>query len=196
MPADSYLKYNATENYSAPSSINRSQYNDYNDFDGNYRPFTDNHLANFKQPMAPPLAFGQRKNVPGLISTMCNRKPNLPQQTVNPHYSRFGERSELSNFKAVPDLYPIRPNVSNNHLSQSASSGLVNGHDHSIFSSTKYGSQRFAPDSSTSSILGNSKPFPNNASGNLKTDSFFTNVSKFRKPSNQMKIFMLFYPFY
>lgn len=88
--------------------------------------------------------------IPALVSaksqafdgtTMFNRsRCNGPQQTITPHYNRFGEPSELSSFKSIPDLYPIsKMNVSSqpSFLSSSSSNSLANGYEQSLFATPK-----------------------------------------------------------
>lgn len=172
----------------------RNQTNDQ--IASNYNSNFGNMDGQFKQPM-PPVTNGSRR-IPALISA-SNRSFNFnkPHQTINPHYSKFGELSELSNFKSVPDLYPI--NQTNANVSQSMSGGLVNGHEHSsMFVSSKYGSQTYPSSQSllsnsnygsTNSFLGTSnRYFNNNASTKtfgLKGNSIYSNVSKEKRRLNK-----------
>lgn len=149
--------------------------------DTNYHNFSENPWNEFKQPNRPSLVNGS-KRIPGLISatprptTMFNRKFNQPQQTVSPHYSQFGEPSELSNFKNIPDLYPIRANVSNNDRSYPATGSLVNSHEQSIFSSTKFCRPNHSNATATPSIIENSN-FSLNCGNPLRENALFPNVS-------------------
>lgn len=140
--------------------------------DQHYKSFFD---GNFKQPMAP---TNGTKRIPALLSAA---KPsftfNKPHQTINPHYSQYGEpTNELKNFKHVPDLYPInRSNIS--------SASLINGNDKPpLFSSTKYdnnmSTSRFTQNNSRS-LIDPSKSYFGNTSklSGSKGDSMYLTVS-------------------
>lgn len=169
---DSFQFRNNAKTSFLGASFQPSQ-NDQLEPDTNFNHFSEDQWGKFKQPMAPPLTNGSRR-IPPLISTMFNRKPNQPQQTVTPHYSRFGEPSELSQFRTIPDLHPIR----NSQMSYSASGSLSNGHEQSLFSSTKFGSQRFKSNHSNSStsIVANSISLLNDGNS-LQTTPIYTGVS-------------------
>lgn len=180
MKTDSFLKNHLNHN-SLASTTARSA-NDQNDSD--YHSFARNQWQEFKEPMPPSLMNGS-KRVPNLIPAtqrpIFNRKFNQPQQTINPIYSQYGEPSELSNFKSIPELYHIGRNASNNSLSHSNSSGLVNGHEKSIFSSSNYGGQRYGSNhsniSSTPCVFENSN-VQLNGGNSFRPNSFLTNVSR------------------
>lgn len=167
----------------ASKTFVRNRTNNESEPNTNYNYHDDRQLSNFKQPM-PPLLTNGAKRVPGLMSaTASHRSFNKPQQTVNPHFSRFGVPSEfggvseLSNFKNLPELYPIH-NVNRSNASYSTSSNLVNGHENSaLFSSTKYGTinQRPTLNHSTSRLFCNST---NTKLMGLKANSCLSNVSK------------------
>ncbi|XP_031622803.1 sentrin-specific protease 1-like isoform X2 [Contarinia nasturtii] len=191
--SESFAQKNAKMGFLNSAMYSRSQTNDRSapNFNYNY----GNMDGKFKQPLAP-LTNGSKK-LPALLSASnCSLNFNKPQQTINPHFSKYGELSELSNFKSVPDLYPI--NRTNANASQSTSGGLLNGHEHSsMFLSSKYGSQ-LNPSSQSmlnnsnfgsthSSILGNSKYFNNNSSTKplgLKGSSLYSNSGQMIPPSN------------
>lgn len=136
--ADTFLPNNARSSYLTTTAFGRNRAHEQNDSNTNYNYQNDRQWSNFKQPMPPPITNGA-KRLPGLIS--ANRSFGRPQQTVNPHYDRFGGTSELANFKSVPELYPIQNVSRSNATSYSTGGNLVNGHDYpSMFSSSKYGS--------------------------------------------------------
>lgn len=212
------VKNNAKSKFFASLKYGRTA--EQNDTATNYNPsnYTDNsHWGDFKQPMTPPLTNGS-KRVPGLISatqrplerTIFHRSLNLPHQTVNPHFSKYGELSELSNFKNVPELYPIgkanRPNASGSY---SSSGHLVNGHEQSIFSSTKFGNQINQRNSSNdattylTNMVENVSPILNNSianrastSMNVKTNSKCFNVSQIRNQTNIGRHFLMHSGYY
>lgn len=155
---DSYMQ----NDYKSGYFVNEQQHNNINT---NYKIHnggggdTDTRWGEFKAPM--PLKNGSSNHhnrIPALVSaksqafdgtTMFNRsRYNRPQQTITPHYNRFGEPSELSNFKSVPDLYPIHKVIgasssnASSYLSSSAAAAaaasstcLANGYD---FSTSKF----------------------------------------------------------
>lgn len=182
VPSISISESHATNNAShlTSNSFARSQMNDQNDYS------FSTIDGQFKQPMPPSLTNGS-KRLPALLSA-TSRSLNFskPQQTIFPRYSKFGEASELSNFKSIPDLYPI--NRSNANMSQSTSGSLLNGHEHSsMYSSSKYDSlsnsrptqnnSNFLP---TRKMFGTSNPYFNSTSAKStgpKGNSFFTTVS-------------------
>lgn len=121
--------------------------NEHNDINTNYKTHNGHGCDDFRQPM-PPVKNGSNR-VPALAlargqafdgtSLFRRNYNNKPQQTITPHYNRFGKPSELSNFKSIPDLYPIsalnRSNVSyasqnlTNGYSQPLSTPKRNAHD-------------------------------------------------------------------
>lgn len=118
-----------------------AEYTSQNETNTNYNAhnYRDEEFSKFKQPMPP---SNGSKRIPALISatkSTFSRGFNKPQQTVTPHYSRFGEPSELLNFKNLPELHPIQTNRTNAYASTSGS--LFNGHDNSSLHSTRYNSQ-------------------------------------------------------
>lgn len=187
LKAESFATNNARISSTA---FSRSQANEQNAYNTNYNLISGTADRRFKQPM-PPLTNGSKK-IPALLSASSHSfNFNKPQQTINPHYSKYGELSELSSFKNVPELYPI--NRSNANHSHSTTDRLVNGHVHpSMFTSSRYGSQSNQTSRSTQtnsnhilstpSILGTSSTYSNDnfstKSVGLKGNSIFTSVCK------------------
>lgn len=183
---DSFLTNNTNW---TPETFARNRTYDQTDSHTNYNHQNERQWSNFKQPMPPPSTNGA-KRLPALISanTMYRSTFNKPQQTVNPHYTQYGEQSELANFRSIPDLYPIQ-NSNRPNASYTSNSSMANGHEHSsLFSTSKYGSphQRQPTFSnsqflSTPRLFGNSGSFYKNSSTkpiSLKGNSIFSNVSK------------------
>lgn len=143
--------------------------------------------------MPPPQTNGTGKRIPNLMPAPAYRSFNKPQQTVNPHFSQYGEPSELSNFKNLPELYPI-----SSRSNATTSNCLVNGQEQSaLFSATKYGSFNPRPTFSNSQVLttprllGNSNTYFNNSSTKsigLKGNSFFTSVSEIMEQEKKVEI--------
>lgn len=139
---DSYAQNNHRSSYFA---LDHS--NERNHINTNYKTHngTDTHRwSEFKTPI--PLRNGSNQ-APALVSaksqafdgtTILHRSYNKPQQTINPHYNRFGEPSELSNFKSVPDLYPIARTDPANTSYASNNRSLTNGYDHQLFATPRY----------------------------------------------------------
>lgn len=139
--------------------------NEQNDIHTNYNSHngTDTQWGQFKAPK--PKNGSNHSRLPALIAaksqafdgtTLFNRSRfNKPQQTVEPHFNRFGEPSELSSFKSVPDLYPIKANVSSANASYLSSNSLANGYEQPMFATPRY-----ANNTSVRSALSatNSKP--------------------------------------
>lgn len=143
------------------------------------------------------------RKVPGLIvatknafeRTMFNRGLSQPQQTVTPFYNRYGERSELANFKHLPELYPIRQNASNANSLYFSSDNSVNGQEHSALLTPRcrfgnsmnqqYERPLFSSSSNTLSATPINRPIFNSSVNNqssssmsLRANSFFPTVSK------------------
>lgn len=200
---DSYQKYNHKSDSNPPGIYNQTNERDGYHSNYNFNNGAETDYSDFKQPLPPPLTNGTARKVPGLIHatktvferTMLNRGQNQPHQTVTPLYNKFGEPSELANFKNVPDLFPIKSNARTNpnasyYLSKD---NLVNGHEHSAFSTGRYGNNMnpsytrsmFATPStlsstSTSSRYGNNQSFFDSSlnSRTSRTNSILSNVSK------------------
>lgn len=173
--------------------------NEQNDIQTNYNNHngTDTRWGEFKTPM--PKNGSKHHRIPALISakgqafdgtTIFNRsKFNKPQQTIVPHYNRFGEPSELSSFKSVPDLYPIKANANASYLS---SNSLANGYEHSLFATPNCVRPTLSTSSTmpSTSILGSGRSIFLNSTTNSKNSTASTtmgsksnltryNVSKF-----------------
>lgn len=161
--------------------------NEQNDINTNYNNHngTDTRWAEFKAPM--PIRNGSNHHrIPALISaksqafdgtTIFNRsKFNKPQQTINPHYNRFGEPSELSSFKNVPDLYPIKANTSTANASYLSSNSLSNGYEQPLFATPRY-----ANDTCARSVLSASNSVPSTGVGRQR--SLFLNSTLNNKNS-------------
>lgn len=136
---------NSKSSFLTPAAYARNQLSDQHEPDPNYNfnNYLDGQRAEFKQPMPRSLTNGS-KRIPALLTATKNtisRSFNRPQQTISPHFSRFGEQSELSSFKNVPDLYPIKTIRSDTNCSTSGN--MINGHEnYSMFSSNRYENQR------------------------------------------------------
>lgn len=170
---DSYVQNYYKPGYFALDHSNEQQ----NHINTNYKSHngTEMRWGEFKQPM--PMKNGSNR-IPALVSaksqafdgtTLFHRSYNKPRQTINPHYNRFGEPSELANFKSVPDLYPIKVNSSNASYSQDSP---ANGYDQSIFSTS-----RFANDTN---VRSSTLSTPNSVLGS-KNRSIFLNCSLNKK---------------
>lgn len=168
----------ANRNYVDKSNF-AAEFANQNESNTNYNVhnYRDEHFNKFKQPIPP--SNGSKK-IPALISATRNtfsRGLNKPQQTITPHYSRFGEPSELLNFKNLPELHPIQTNRTNVYAS--TSSNLFNGHENPpTHSSTTYGSQLLQP-SASNHLNFLSNPLSNNSNTklmSLKGNSLFLNV--------------------
>lgn len=216
---DSYFSKNSSKSgYATPGTYNQTNERNDNYSHINFNNGADSQRGEFKQPMPPPSTNGSKK-VPNLISatrqafghSLFHRGSNQPHQTIIPHYTRFGEPSELENFKSVPDLYPIKANRSNSKFPYSSRNNLDNGHEHSAFSTSRYTPQSnqlsaFGTPSAlpSSNLFGNSNSFFNNSMNNrtsntmsLKGNSIFSNVSQLQfqlilKLFTQMTDFVLF----
>lgn len=118
--------------------------NEQNDLNTNYTTHNGHGYNDFKQPLPalkngssriPALALARSQAFDG--SSLFHRSySNKPLQTINPHYNRFGESSELSNFKTLPDLYPIKA-VNRSNISY-ASQKLTNGYEQPLYTSNRH----------------------------------------------------------
>lgn len=110
-----------------------------------------NNPQDFKEPMT----NGKRK-VPDLINVrpttnnpIFNSMTNSPQQTIKPHFDRFG-RGERNQFRNVPPLFsiktsfPDRTNQSNylNSTQKTLSSSSILANNSSLAQKSRYNSQQ------------------------------------------------------
>lgn len=183
--------------------------NEQNDANSHYNTNNgaESHWSDFKQPMPPPMTNGT-KRLPGLINAtrplaerkMFQRNVNQPHQTISPHYSQFGDsqHSVLGQFKAVPDLYRIKP-IRSNISTSFSTSNLANGHDQSQYSSltgtqlNRRSALNMPNSQSTSNLMTNNNSFLSNSisrrfqSSHLQTPSSFSKVRVHTFLSSSMK---------
>lgn len=106
-----------------------------------------NNPYDFKAPMT-----NGKREVPGLINvrpTINNSMTNGPQQTIKPHFDRFG-RGERNHFRSMPPLFSIKPpfpdrtNQSNyfNSAQKTLSSSSILANNSSLAHKSRYNTQQ------------------------------------------------------
>lgn len=109
----------------------RNQISQQNVPDSDYfvKRYVDRQNGEFKPPMSRSIPNGSRR-LPALLTASKNtfsRNFNQPQQTITPHFSNYGELSELSNFRNIPELYSIKSTRLNSNFTPSGR--MVNGQE-------------------------------------------------------------------
>lgn len=200
---DSYLQKSSESRFLPSGTYNQTNRRDDNHSHYNFNNGAESQYSHFKQPMPPKLTNGSAistRKVPALLAatknafdrTMFNRGLNHPQQTVTPFYNKYGERSELANFKNLPDLYPIRQNQSDANNSYFPGDSLINGHEHSGLVTSRFGNsmnQQYERPMFSSLSSNALSATPMNRSSNsmsLRANSILSTVSKSK---NQHSIF-------
>lgn len=110
-----------------------------------------NNSQNFKAPMTNGRKVPDLINVrPSINHAIFNSMTNGPQQTIKPHFDRFG-RGERNQFRNVPPLFSIKPsfpdrtnqssNLSNNTQTTLSSSSIL-ANNSSLAHRSRYNAQQ------------------------------------------------------
>lgn len=173
---------------------------DQNDVNTNYKSHNGTEIRLNSIETKLPLTNGSNR-IPALVSarriggpTIFHRNNSQPQQTVNPHYNRFGEPSELSNFKSIPDLYPIKVNRPN--VSYASANSMANGYDQSFFDEPRFTGNRSSIQSKlsttnilpSSSVLGRNRSIFFDSSLNKKTTPVTANAMDSKSNFNHLNV--------